>query len=151
MARALLASVGAVVVVLAVAGACATSSPSPSASATPLPSDPFGIPAGRPISIDLGVEMSADNRVVTLRFVGGPLLPATDPCYTGYAGWAHPAGDVLQVAVVLVVDIHPLPGTACAAVGMEREVQVRLDEPFVGAFANDVSFGNLIAIDRPPS
>lgn len=137
------------VAVLATAlSACSTSSPSPTASPSPLASNPMGIPAGTPIRIDLGVEMSADNRTVTLRFIGGPLLPATNPCYTEYAGWAGPAGDVLEVAVVLVVDVHPAPGTACPAVGMERDVEVQLDQQFIGLSFTDVLFGSLGTIER---
>lgn len=151
MARALLATIGAVVVALSVAGACTTTSPSPSASATPLPSNPFGIPAGRQIRIDLGIEMSADNRTVTLRFIGGPIYPKTDPCYTEYAGWARPAGDVLEVAVVQTVDIHPAPFTECPAVGQEREIRVTLDEPFLGTIAKEVWRRREIPIERPPN
>ena len=86
MARALQA-IGAVVVVLSDAGACTTSGPTPSASPSPLPSNPDGIPAGRPIRIDLGVEMSADNRVV-LRFIGGPIYRRGQPTGWNYVGAA---------------------------------------------------------------
>jgi hypothetical protein len=93
--------------------------------------------------------MSADNRVVTLRFEGGVVLPPGTPCSTEYEGWAMPAGDVLQVAVVLVRAVPPPPGSECAAAGMEREVQVTLEDPFVGLFAKDVLFGSSITIERP--
>lgn len=128
---------------LLVLAGCTTSSPSPSAS--------DGVPAGQPIRIDLGVEVSPDNRVVTLRFIGGPILPVTDPCNTEYAGWAKPADDVLQVAVVLMPNPVDLPtGAACAAAGFEREVEVTLEEPFVGAIARDLPFGADIQIARRP-
>jgi hypothetical protein len=32
---------------------------------------------------------------------------------------------------------------------MEREVQLTLEDPFVGLFANDVLFGSPITIERP--
>lgn len=95
--------------------------------------------------------MSADNRVVTLRFIGGPILPATDPCVTNYLGWARPAGGVLEVAVVLL-EARPSDSStpvACAAVGADRSVEVTLDEPFEGAIAHDVPFGTDIPIERP--
>ena len=96
--------------------------------------------------------MSADNRVVTLKFIGGPILPATDPCFTDYAGWARPAGDVLQVAVVMLQNTPPIDQTtpfACPAVGADRAVQVTLEQPFLGATAHDVSFGTTVPIERP--
>jgi hypothetical protein len=140
------------VLLLAVGAACTTSSPTPSPSAFPLPSISNGPPAGQPVRIDLGIEMSADNRVVTLRFIGGPILPATDPCFTDYAGWARPAGDGLQVAVVQLPNTPPIDQTtpvACPAVGADRAVQVTLEQPFLGAIAHDVSFGTTIPIERP--
>lgn len=136
------------VLLLAVGAACTTSSP----TAFPLPSISNGPPAGQPVRIDLGIEMSADNRVVTLRFIGGPILPATDPCFTDYAAWARPAGDALQVAVVKLPNTPPIDKTtpvACPAVGADRAVQVTLEQPFLGAIAHDVSFGTTISIERP--
>ena len=128
------------------AAACATSSPAPSTA--PLNSE--GMPAGRPTRIDLGVVMSPDNRGVFLRFVGGVIVPPTDPCNTEYAGWARPEGDVLQVAVVLLPDrFDPPSESVCAAAGMERVVQVALDEPFTGQVAVDTAFGSEIVIQRP--
>lgn len=140
------------VFLLAVGAAC-TASPTPSRlpsnpTPSPLPSNPDGMPAGQPTTIDVGVAMSADNRVVTLRFIGGPVLPRSDPCYTGYAGWARPAGKVLEVAVILVVNIHPPPGEACTAAGFQRAVQLTLDEPFLGTVAED-RFGGTLSIERP--
>jgi hypothetical protein len=145
----MLHTIGAALTVL-IAGACTMANPSPLASQSPLPSNPGGIPAGRPISIDLGVEMSPDNRVVTLRFIGAPVYPPDNPCYVEYAGWANPADDVLQVAVVLVVENQPPPGMACPAQAMERDVEVTLDEPFLGAIARDLPFGTDIQITRSP-
>jgi hypothetical protein len=130
--------------------ACVNSSPAPSTSSSAAPFNSEGILAGEPIRIDLGVEMSPDNRVVTLRFVGGPILPATDPCNTDYAGWAKAKGDVLNVGVVLLPNPFDLAtDAACAAAGFERFVQVELDEPFTGSVADDVAFGSEIAIQRP--
>lgn len=141
------------VLLLAVGPACTTSSPTPSPSAFLLRSileeDPA---AGQPVRIDLGIEMSADNRVVKLRFIGGPILPATDPCFTDYAAWARPAGDVLQVVVVKLPNTPPIDQTtpfACPAVGADRAVQVTLERPFLEAIARDVSFGTTIPIGRP--
>jgi hypothetical protein len=136
-----------------VAAACATSSPTLLPSTSPS-ANPGAMPSGQPISIDIdiGVELSADNRTVTLRFVGGPILPANNPCRTEYAGWARPAGEVLEVAVVLLPT--PLPAgqtspVACSAIGAARSVQVDLGEPFLGTLAHDVSFGTTIPIKRP--
>lgn len=140
------------VLLLAVGAACTTSSPTQSPSAFPLPSTSESPLAGQPVGIDLGIEMSADNRVVTLRFVGGPILPATDPCFTDYAGWARPADGVLHVAVVKRPNSPPIDQTtpfACPAVGADRAVQVTLEQPFLGAVALDVSFGTTIPIQRP--
>ena len=99
----------------------------------------------------MGVELSADNLVVRLRFVGGPILPATNLCRTEYAGWARAAGDVLEVAVVLLPRTTPTTQTpfACAAIGAERSVRVMLDSPFSGTSAHDVPFGTTISIERP--
>ena len=140
---------GMALLVWAVAG-CAPNSPAPSPDSSPLESTPAGMPAGQPISIDIGVEISADNLVVTLGFIGGPILPATNPCHTEYAGWAKPAGDVLEVAVVLVPMTTPTTQTpvACAAVGADRAVRVTLDDPFLGSTAHDVRFGTTIPIER---
>ncbi len=70
------------------------------------------MPAGNIIQIDIAVEMSADDRTVILRFIGGAPLPAGDPCETEYVGWARPQGIRLEVAVVQVVDVHAPPGSA---------------------------------------
>jgi uncharacterized protein DUF1524 len=132
--------------------ACSPVSPTPSASSSPSASN--GLPAGEAIRVDGGVEISADSRTVNLRFVGGEVLPATDPCHTDYAGWARPAGEVLKVAVVLL-PVAPPPGQTspfgCSAVGFGRSVQVTLQEPFLGETAKDISFGTLIPIGRPGS
>jgi len=126
------------------AGACASPSPTSYAEA----STREGLPVGQLIRIDLAVTMAADDRTLTIRFIGGPDLPAADPCYTGYEGWGRLVGQHLDLAVVLVTDVHPPPGTACAAVGIERAVEVKLDAPFLGSTAQDLSDGHAIEIKR---
>lgn len=145
----MIGSLGSVLAVALVIGSCTTPSPSPSPSATPLSSNPDGTPAGRLIRIDMSVEMAADNRTVTIHFIGGPVLPPNDPCYTGYVGWARLVAEDLDLAVVQVADVHPPPGSACAAAGVEREVQIVVDAPFLGTTATDLSDGHTLDIARP--
>lgn len=92
--------------------------------------------------------MAADNRTATIKFIGGPVLPPTDPCYTGYEGWASQVARDLHLAVILVSNVHPAPGTACAAAGFERVVMVVLDAPFLGTTATDVSDGHTLEVER---
>jgi hypothetical protein len=127
--------------------ACTTVRPSPHPEASALE----GLLRFPLVRIDLGVAVAPDNRTITITFIGGPDLPRTDPCYTEYAGWARVVGQHLDLAVARVVDIHPAPGTACAAVGQERIVQVVLEEPFLGETAQDLSDGHLLQIERAPS
>ncbi len=128
----------------------ACSPPTPSPSATPLPSTPDGVPAGVLTRIDLTVETAADNRTVTIKFIGGPELLPTDPCYTAYVGWARVIAGDLGLAVVRVSDVHPPPGAVCAGVGVERMVTVILDAPYLGTTATDVSDGHTLDIERLP-
>ena len=109
------------------------------------------MPAGQLTRIDRRVSMAADNRTLTIKFIGGPVLLPTDPCYTGYEGWARLTAGDLDLAVILVSDVHPAPGTACAAVGEERVVTVTLDAPFLGSTATDVSDGHTVEVERLPS
>jgi hypothetical protein len=108
-----------------------------------------GLPQERLVRIDEGVEIAADNRTITIRFVGGPILPPDDVCYTAYVGWARLVGQRLDLAVVQVADVHPPAGTGCAAIGIERMVTVVLATPFLGSTAQDLSDGHALAIDRP--
>ncbi len=133
---------------LSIAGLAACNAPSPS-QRTEAPSI-AGLPHGELIAIDIGVAMGADNRTLTIDFIGGPLLSVTDPCYTAYTGWARVVGQHLDLAVVLVTDVHPPPGIACAAVGVARSVAVVLDTPFLGTNAQDLSDGHGILLERSP-
>ena len=148
------AALGARVILLLALAACSSPSvsPSPSASlsptATPVPSRPDGLPVGELTRIDMSVEIAADDRTVTIHFIGGPELPPDTPCYTAYAGWAKPDGDLLEVALVQVVFLHPPPGSACAAIGVVREVDVVLDAPFLGTTAQDVYDGHTLEVER---
>jgi len=139
------------IVLIAALAACGPSSPTRSPRVSAAPSETDGLPAGQAVRIDLGVEMSPDNLVVTLRFIGGPMLPTLDPCRTDYAGWARPRGDVLEVAVILLERSAPDRSTpfACSAIGADRAVQVTLEQPFLGASALDLPFGTTIPIARP--
>lgn len=94
--------------------------------------------------------MGPDNRTLTINFIGGPVLPASDPCYTGYAGWARLVGQHLDLAIAQVVDVHPPPGSACAAAGFSRSIEVVLDTPFLGTTAQDLSDGHGLLLERPP-
>ena len=127
------------------AGGCANPSPTSHSEA----STQEGPPGGQLIRIDLGVAMAADDRTLTIRFIGGPVLTTADPCYTGYEGWGSLVGQHLDVAVVLVTDVHPPSGTACAGAGFERSVKVTLGAPFLGSTAQDLSDGHAIEIERP--
>jgi hypothetical protein len=103
------------------------------------------------VSIDGGVAIAADNRTVTIKFIGGPLLASTHPCYSEYKGWARLAGQHLDLAVATVRDGRPDHGTGCPAAGFERTVEVVLDSPFVGTTATDLSDGKVLEIQRSPT
>lgn len=137
------------VAMLVIAGATACETASPSSDSEP--SRLEGLPQGSLVRIDLGVAMAPDNRTMTIRFIGGPALPPDDVCYTGYEGWARLVGQHLDLAVILVTDVHPPPGTDCAAAGFDRAVEVRLDSPFMGTTAQDLSDGHLLELERPPA
>ena len=76
------------------------------------------------------------------------VLAKTHPCYSEYRGWARLVGQHLDVAIATVIDGRPDHGTACAAAGFERIVEVVLDRPFVGTTATDLSDGQLLDLAR---
>lgn len=101
------------------------------------------------VSIRVGVAIAPDNRTVTITFIGGPVRPKTDPCYSEYAGWAGLDGQQqLDLAVAELKDGRANHGTACPAAGSERVVQVVLNKPFVGTTATDLSDGHQLALAR---
>jgi hypothetical protein len=78
--------------------------------------------------------LAADQRHVTIDFVGGREFSATDPCSIEYQAQTSVEGDILEVGVL------PLRGPAavtCDAVGYSRTLQVVLDAPFLGSAWRD--------------
>jgi hypothetical protein len=125
--------------------------PSASASATYVPPSPkSSLPpaSGRPVRIE-SATLSADSRVLTLSFIGGPKYVAGDPCSKAYAGQAEEVNGVLEAAVLDVTPPAHLPdGMACTMEGYPRSVTVTLAAPFLGSRLDDRA-GYVLFLRRP--
>jgi hypothetical protein len=141
--------------------ACATPSTDPSMVAPPPPeatkpaaptADASGgladLPDGRLVRVDRA-SLSVDGLTVTMQFVGARPFDATDPCSRAYAGFAAPAGDVLEIAVVEAAHpMAPAEGAACDAMGHARVAEATLAEPFTGSTIRDLA-GGVIFVGAP--
>lgn len=111
---------------------------------SPLISPP---PPGTLVPFDSAALLDG-NRILTLKFVGGRVYSASDPCSRAYAGWARRDGDVLDVAVV---DVTPPPAggpVACTAEGYHRTVSIPLAQPYLGSRVQDRA-GDLHFVRQP--
>ena len=130
-----------------------TSGASPLATASSEPTSTVGPTSTRPPG-DLArfdtATLSADNKTLTLAFVGGQSFSPTNPCSSAYTAWAEAVGNVLYAAVVDVTPPLPSlsPNVSCDAVGYGRTASVELPAPFEGARVIDLA-GNTHFI-RPP-
>jgi hypothetical protein len=118
---------------------------SPRPSTTP---EPTLLASGRDARID-GATLSADSRVLTLSFVGGPEYVASDHCTSAYVGRAEESDGVLEAEVM---DVTPprssSNGTICTLEGYLRSVTVSLAVPFLGSRLHDRA-GYVLFLRRP--
>lgn len=96
------------------------------------------------------VQLAPDVRSVRLDLVGRAEFDVNDPCSAAYEAVAEIVNpDELILGVYELA--HPTQlqqGMACADVGYQRTLVVRLDEPFTGTQVIGPA-GNAITVDSP--
>ena len=102
-----------------------------------------------PLRLDNAI-LADDLQSVRVEFTGGPEFDPTDPCSSAYEATATIAGDELEVGVFPVPHPDPIPdGMGCDAMGHERTLVIRLEEPFTGSVIRDLSGQVVEFLDRP--
>ena len=115
------------------------------------PGYPAAVPIGRLVRID-GATLSADGKVLAVRFVGGMAYLASDPCSSDYEPWLAANGNELDVAIVEVDrpgQAQLGPNMGCRLMGFGHTYHLLLDEPFTGTTVNDRGGGTLFVATPP--
>jgi hypothetical protein len=115
------------------------------------PEYPARPPAGEPVRIDTA-ELSADQRILTITFVGGKAYLASDPCSEDYEPWVALVDDELDVTVINVErpDQATLgPNIGCTLEGYGHTYHLTLSAAFTGTTVRDQT-GGILFVTTPP-
>jgi hypothetical protein len=125
--------------------------PTPAGEATPGPTMGGAAPPSDPEQLTWfeRVDLSDDRQTLRLQFTGGPPFDPADQCSIEYAAWAEVVEQELHAAVWKSRRPFSLLPVSCPAAGFQREVEVRLAQPFTGHLVRDLA-GYVHFVSRPP-